>query len=126
MEENIQKEINGEFNGEHMLSEDGRIYPVLANYASRSKLVEGDKLQLKIDKDKGTFYKQTGKVPRGTFPGMAVKDENGRIYVEYDGKMYKILNAVQTFYELEAGQEVFITIPIGREAEWATIETVIG
>ena len=40
--------IEGVFDGENMIGPDGKQYSVPANYASKSKLVEGDILKMKI------------------------------------------------------------------------------
>jgi len=60
-DEAIGKVIEGVFDGQNMVGSDGKIYPVPANYASKSKLVQGDILKLTIAED-GTFlYKQIGR-----------------------------------------------------------------
>ena len=48
------KVIEGIFDGQKMAGPDGKEYPVPANYASKSKLVEGDILKLTIADD-GSF-----------------------------------------------------------------------
>ena len=45
------KIIEGVFDGQMMLSPDGKNYPIPANYASKSKLVEGDLMKLTIAED---------------------------------------------------------------------------
>src|SRR5690606_2361075 len=45
------KVIEGVFDGQTMIGPDGKTYPVPANYASKSKLVEGDILKLTIADD---------------------------------------------------------------------------
>lgn len=58
------KIIEGVFDGQNMIGPDEKMYPVPANYASKSKLVEGDVLKLTIASD-GTFvFKQIGPVDR--------------------------------------------------------------
>jgi hypothetical protein len=42
------KVIEGIFDGQIMIGPDGKNYPVPANYASKSKLVEGDIMKLTI------------------------------------------------------------------------------
>src|SRR3989338_8200808 len=52
--------VEGVFDGLAMIGADGRSYTMPANYAAKSKLVEGDLLKLTILAD-GTFlYKQIG------------------------------------------------------------------
>ena len=53
-EEVAGKIIEGVFDGQSMLGPDGKSYPVPANYASKSKLVQGDILKLTIADD-GSF-----------------------------------------------------------------------
>ena len=64
MEEVGGKVIEGVFDGQMMLGPDGKNYPIPANYASKSKLVEGDILKLTITEDGGFIYKQIGPVER--------------------------------------------------------------
>ena len=49
------KVIEGVFDGQKFVGPDGKEYPVPANYASKSKLVEGDILKLTIADD-GSFF----------------------------------------------------------------------
>ena len=58
------KIIEGVFDGQMMLGPDGKSYPIPANYASKSKLVEGDILKLTIADDGSFIYKQIGPVER--------------------------------------------------------------
>ncbi|HET7630020.1 MAG TPA: hypothetical protein VFK03_01460, partial [Candidatus Saccharimonadales bacterium] len=61
-DDTLGKVIEGVFDGQNMVGSDGKTYPVPANYASKSKLVQGDILKLTIADD-GTFlYKQIGPV----------------------------------------------------------------
>ena len=54
-EEVSGKVVEGVFDGQKMAGPDGKEYPVPANYASKSKLVEGDILKLTIGVD-GSFF----------------------------------------------------------------------
>ena len=56
------KIVEGVFNGQNMVGPDGEIYTIPANYASKSKLVEGDILKLTIAPDGSFVYKQIGPV----------------------------------------------------------------
>src|SRR5688572_21686970 len=53
------KVIEGAFDGQNMIGSDGKTYPVQANYASKSKLVEGQPLKLTITEAGEFRYKQT-------------------------------------------------------------------
>ncbi|HSX31900.1 MAG TPA: hypothetical protein VLF43_01440, partial [Candidatus Saccharimonadales bacterium] len=94
-DDNLGKVIEGVFDGQNMVGSDGKTYPVPANYASKSKLVQGDILKLTIADD-GTFlYKQIGPIPRKQVVG-ALKLENGHYFVDVNGKDYRVLLASVT------------------------------
>ena len=124
MEEQILKEIHGVFNGKEMVSYDDRIYPVPPNYASVTKLVEGDELNFVISNITGSYYKQCVKVPRKICTGMAV-ERDGSLMIESEGNYYKVLRATMTYYDIQEGDEVFIVIPKEGISEWAAVEAVI-
>src|SRR5688572_574389 len=91
------KIIEGVFDGQNMVGPDGKVYPVPANYASKSKLVEGDILKLTIADD-GTFlYKQIGPVPRKQIIGTLV-NHDGTYFVEATGREYRVLLASVTYF----------------------------
>jgi hypothetical protein len=108
-----------------MIGPDGKSYPVPANYASKSKLVQGDQLKLIIGED-GTFiYKQIGPVERKKLIGtLNLKD--GAYFVEARGKEYHVLFASVTYFKAQPGDQVTMVIPQEGDAEWAAIEAVIG
>lgn len=117
-----ERVIHGVFDGEHMNGEDGQLYPVPANYASKSKLVEGDGLKLAIQPDGAFVYKQVKPIDRRRVRGVFGMDEQGRYTVTADGKAYRILLASVTFYHLEPGDEATILLPTDGEAQWGAVE----
>lgn len=117
--------IYGRFDGEHMEGEDGQLYPVPANYASKSKLVEGDKLKLTIEPDGSFVYKQISPADRRRVLGTFKLDEAGNYVVEAEGKPYRVLLASVTFYHLESGDQVTILLPAEGEAHWGAVENVM-
>lgn len=117
--------IEGTFNGENMESEDGKIFPVPANYASKSKLVEGDRLKLTIGDDGAFLFKQIGPAERKKAIG-ALKFENNAYFVEVDGANYHVLYASVTYYKAKPGDKVSIVLPGSVQApKWCTLEGVI-
>src|SRR5664279_1973848 len=52
----LGKIIEGVFDGQNMVGSDAKTYPVPANYASKSKLVQGDILKLTIADDGSFLY----------------------------------------------------------------------
>lgn len=118
--------IYGTFDGEHMKGEDDQLYPVPANYASKSKLVEGDGLKLTIEPDGAFVYKQIGPVERRRARGTFQENEEGQYVVRAsDGKEYRVLLASVTFYHIEPGDEVTVLLPAGEEAVWGAVENVL-
>ncbi len=91
MEDAGGKVIEGVFDGQVMIGPDGKSYPVPANYASKSKLVEGDIMKLTIAEDGGFVYKQIGPTPRRQIIGTLVQHD-GAYYVEANGREYRILH----------------------------------
>lgn len=124
-EEVSGKIIEGVFDGQVMIGPDGKSYPVPANYASKSKLVEGDILKLTIADDGGFIYKQIGPIPRRQIIGMLTQHD-GAYYVEANGKEYRILLASVTYFKLKLGDQVTIIIPEDNpDATWAAVEAAL-
>jgi len=119
------KVIEGVFDGQNMIGPDNKQYPVPANYASKSKLVEGDVLKLTIAEDGSFIYKQIGPVERRKVLGILMQDEKGDYKVIAEGKTYKVLLASLTYFKAEAGDEVTIVVPKDIESQWAAVEHVI-
>ncbi len=119
------KVIEGVFDGQNMIGPDNKQYPVPANYASKSKLIEGDILKLTIAEDGSFIYKQIGPMERKKMLGMLLVDEKGDFKVMAEGKAYKVLLASLTYFKAEAGDEVIIVVPQGKDTDWAAVENVI-
>lgn len=119
------KIIEGVFDGQNMIGPDKKQYPVPANYASKSKLIEGDVLKLTISEDGSFIYKQIGPMERKKMLGILMVDEKGDFKVLAEGKLYKVLLASLTYFKAESGDEVTIVVPEGHDAEWAAVENVI-
>jgi len=118
--------IEGTFDGQIMHGIDGRQYPVPANYASKSKLVEGDLLKLNITPDGSFIYKQIGPANRRSVIGIVSQDEKGNYFILSEGKPYRVLLASITYFKAEPGDEVVIMIPRDLESSWAAIENVLA
>lgn len=120
------KIIEGAFDGQNMTGPDGKQYSVPANYASKSKLVEGDILKLTITRDGSFIYKQIGPVDRLRIIGQLVRDEvTGEYKVTAEGKSYKVLLASITYFKGEMGDEVVVLVPTVGEPRWAAVENII-
>ncbi|OYW85103.1 hypothetical protein B7Z17_02925 [Candidatus Saccharibacteria bacterium 32-49-10] len=116
------KVIEGVFDGQKMAGPDGKEYPVPANYASKSKLVEGDILKLTISDDGSFIYKQIGPVDRIQVIG-TLTQHDGAYYVEANGNEYRILLASVTYFRINVGDQVTIIVPADNpSATWAAVE----
>lgn len=119
------KVIEGIFDGQKMAGSDGKDYPVPANYASKSKLVEGDVLKLTITDDGGFLYKQIGPVERTQIIG-TLEQHDGAYYVEANGHEYRILLASVTYFKINLGDQVTIIVPADNpDATWAAVEAAL-
>ena len=118
--------IEGVFNGQMMIGPDGKQYTIPANYASKSKLVEGDILKLSIDKTGNFVYKQISPVNRKRLVGHLVKDNtSGEFVALVADKVYKILLASITYFKGEEGDEVVVLVPQDADSDWAAVENII-
>ncbi|NTW30593.1 MAG: hypothetical protein HGB37_00480 [Candidatus Moranbacteria bacterium] len=117
--------VQGTFDGQFMQGADGKQYPIPANYASKSKLVEGDMLKLAITPDGSFIYKQIGPVERKHAIGIVTQDEHGNFLIAAENRMYRILFASVTYFKLEPGDEVAILLPRDLQANFAAIEHVL-
>jgi bifunctional DNA-binding transcriptional regulator/antitoxin component of YhaV-PrlF toxin-antitoxin module len=119
------KVIEGIFDGMKMAGPDGKEYPVPANYASKSKLVEGDILKLTITDDGSFVYKQIGPIERKQIIGTLVQHD-GAYYVEANGREYRILLASVTYFRIAVGDQVTVIVPADNpEAVWAAVEAAL-
>jgi hypothetical protein len=118
------KIVEGVFNGQNMLGADNKEYPVPANYASKSKLVEGDTLKLTIAEDGSFVYKQIAPIERKKTVGTLAFDA-GSYIVEADGRDYRVLPASVTYFKGQPGDQVAIIVPKEHESTWAAVENII-
>jgi hypothetical protein len=124
-DDNLGKVVEGVFDGQNMVGSDGKTYPVPANYASKSKLVQGDILKLTIADD-GTFlYKQIGPIPRKQVVGQ-LKLENGHYFVDVNGRDFRVLLASVTYFKAKPGDQVSVNLPEDdTTVEWAALEAAL-
>ncbi|MDX1765624.1 MAG: hypothetical protein R3313_01580 [Candidatus Saccharimonadales bacterium] len=121
-EDNAGKIVEGVFDGQNMIGPDGKTYPVPANYASKSKLVQGDILKLTIAEDGSFIYKQIGPIPRKQLIG-ALSQKEGHYYVTAGDREYRVLLASVTYFKAKQGDQISIIVPEDdADVEWAAIE----
>ena len=120
------KTIEGAFDGQKMVGEDGQTYLVPPNYASKSKLVVGDRMKLVITVGGNFIFKQIGPVERDRVVCRLALDPVSKQYVVTAGeRQWKVLTASVTYYRGEPGDEVVALLPKGQETSWAAVENVV-
>lgn len=112
------------FTWEEMLWVDSNNYPVPANYSSKSKLVQWDKLKLTITENGKMLYKQIAPIER-TFITWLVIKEKDKFQVVAEWKTYNLLTAAVTHFKANIWDSITVIIPTGKDATFAAIETVI-
>ncbi|MDD2785674.1 MAG: hypothetical protein PHS79_02140 [Patescibacteria group bacterium] len=123
---NEGKIVEGVFDGQNMIGSDGKLYMVPPNYASKSKLVEGDIMKLTIQPNGSFLYKQIGPIERQRVMGVLTRDEvTGDWKVIADGHKYGILTASVTYFKGQAGDDIVILIPKNAPSKWAAVENII-
>jgi hypothetical protein len=116
--------VEGVFDGQKMIGPNDKEYPVAPNYASKSKLVEGDRLKLTIQPNGSFLFKQIAPVEREFIKGVLV-NEDGHYKVNAKGRIYRVLLASVTYYKGTAGDEVTLIVPKGGDSTWAAIEAIL-
>ena len=123
-EADIAEVVLGTFNGKHFIrDESSKMYPVNANYASKSGLLEGDGLKLTILKDGSMIYKQIDPMPRVPIIAIVEKRKGKFVLVVSEDEVYRILDSVVTYFHLQEGTKVSGLTTTG--SKWATVKSVI-
>lgn len=118
--------IEGIFDGKGMVGPDGKEYPIPPNYASKSKLVEGDLLKLTVTPTGAFIFKQIGPIERDRKVGALTHDrEVDEFAVIVGDKKYRVLKASITYFHGGDGDEAVILVPKNSPSKWAAVENVI-
>ena len=121
-----QHTIEGFFDGLNMCDDQGKQYVVPPNYASKSKLVEGDRMKLTISEDGSFMFKQIRLTPRRRVVGALGYHQESRSHiVEAEGRCWKILGASVSFYHARQGDEIVVLVSAEKDCAWAAVDNVI-
>lgn len=119
--------VEGKFDGTFMIGNDGKMYPVPMNYASKTKLIPGDMLKLRIMEDGKLIYKVIGPAARKFLKAKLTKTEEGKfIALTEENKTFALNQAAVTFFKWNVGNEITIIINGGEDYAFAAIEAVIS
>jgi len=112
------------FTWEEMLGADKNSYPVPANYSSKSKLVQWDKLKLTIMPNGKMLYKQIAPIERTFVTGLVTKEKD-KFQIVAEGNTYDLLTAAVTHFKANIWDSVTVIIPTWKQATFAAIEAVV-
>jgi len=118
------KIIEWVFTGEDMLWVDNNNYIVPVNYASKSKLVQWDRMKLTIEPSGKMLYKQIKQIDRDTKVGLLTQDK-WKYQVVSDGETFDVLTAAVTHFKAEIWDNVTVLIPAWKQATFWAIEAVM-
>ncbi len=116
----------GVFDGQHMIGADGKQYLVPPNYASKSKLVEGDMMKLAITQEGAFIYKQIGPIDRRRVNCKLEKDEMGMWHATDGVHRWRLLTAAVTYFKGNEQDEAIILVPSATPSKWAAVENIIS
>jgi hypothetical protein len=121
--------VEGNFDGENMVGDNGQVYLVPQNYASKSQLVIGDRMKWLLTSDR-EIYKLIAPVERERVSGIFSMDgDNYAVIVENIKNPVRILKASATFaiknQGLSVGDEVVILIPKNATPTWGALVSVV-
>jgi hypothetical protein len=118
--------IEGVFDGANMVGEDGHVYHVPPNYASKSRLVEGDILKLTLQADGVHLFKQIRPIERQRVVGILSFDaERQSPVVLVEETPYQVLPASVSYHRGVEGDSVVLAVPKSGGSRWAAVETIL-
>ncbi len=118
------KIIEWVFTWEEMLGADNNKYPVPANYSSKSKLVQWDKLKLTIAANGKMLYKQIAPIDR-VYIAWLVTKEKDKYQVVAEWSTYDLLTAAVTHFKVNIWDSITVIIPEWKQATFAAIDAII-
>jgi hypothetical protein len=128
-EENALEVVEGYFDGENMIGDNGQLYVVPPNYASKTQLVVGDRMKWLMTPDRDIF-KLIQPVPRERVTGtFTIEGDSYLVIVNKFQNPIQILKASATYamknLGMQIGDEVAITVPKDTTATWGAFNSVV-
>lgn len=129
-EENATSVVEGYFDGEYMIGDNGQSYVVPPNYASKTQLVIGDRMKWILTSQREIF-KLIQPAERLKVEGVfVIEGDNYMVLVEDQPNPIKILKASATFaiknHGLRVGDIVSLLIPKNTTPTWGALVSVLG
>lgn len=122
--------VEGYFDGEYMIGDNGQSYVVPPNYASKTQLIIGDRMKW-ILTSKREIFKLIQPAERLKVEGVfVIEGDNYMVLVEQLANPVKILKASATFaiknHGLQVGEKVSLLIPKNSTPSWGALVSVLG
>jgi len=118
--------VEGIFDGYYMVGADQKKYPVPMNYSSKSKLIPGDVMKLKILPDGKMLFKLIKPAERKHLRAILSKTDDNKFTANTDdGKIYFLNQAAVSFHAGTPGDELYIIVNDKDEGLFAAIEAII-
>ena len=109
-----------------MVGADQKKYPVPMNYSSKSKLIPGDVMKLKILPDGKMLFKLIKPAERKHLRAILSKTDDNKFTANTDdGKIYFLNQAAVSFHAGTPGDELYIIVNDKDEGLFAAIEAII-
>lgn len=118
--------VEGIFDGYYMVGADQKKYPVPMNYSSKSKLIPGDVMKLKILPDGKMLFKLIKPAERKHLRAILSKTDDNKFTANTDdGKIYFLNQAAVSFHTGTPWDELYIIVNDKDEGLFAAIEAII-
>ena len=121
--------VEGYFDGENMVGDNGQVYLVPQNYASKTQLIIGDRMKWILTKTREIFKLIQPADRERTSGTFAIEGDNYLVLVDGISGPVKILKASATYamknLGLKVGDEVAIYIPKNATPVWGAFISVV-
>jgi hypothetical protein len=129
-EEETSLEVQeGYFDGESMVGDNGQIYPVPQNYASKTQLIVGDRMKWILTNDRDIFKLIQPAARQRVTGTFNIEGDNYVVLVDEYPAPIKILKASATYaiknLGLKPGDEVALYVPKDTTPTWGAFIAVV-
>lgn len=121
------KTVEGVYDGYFMVGSDKKKYPVPMNYASKTKLIPGDVLKLRVMDDGKLIYKLIGQANKKYVKATLSKsDDNKFTAITDEWEVYFLNQAAVTYFKGKTGDEMSIIVNADGVGNFAAIEALMS
>lgn len=123
--------VEGYFDGENMIGDNGKSYPVPPNYASKTQLIIGDRMKRILTTTRESFKLIKPAERQRVVGTFQIDPQQDLYYVDVDGfdQPVRILKASATFamknLSLQLGDRVAIIVPKDSTPLWGALSSVV-